>query len=200
MTREQFERFVEAVENQTRSDLIELAGMWRQDIDRLKATYEQGLQWEGATEAAPDKATWISPDPRLLFHLPLDLAVGFVEVARHVLGGDEKSLDSAFGLTRPPGRPIDPNKSKHLDLAEMALTQKMQGKTWAEINNEIFADRAEPPDERHIRKIVARYKLVVMKKWRGELHQRWLARSEERKKESILKNAQKGKSRTSNSD
>ena len=64
------------------------------------ATYtkidEEGLQSERATEAAPNKAAWVSPDPRLLFHLPLDLAVGFVETAKQVLSSDEKSLDSAF--------------------------------------------------------------------------------------------------------
>ena len=199
MTREQFERFVEAVEIQTRSDLIEFAGMWRQDVDRHKATYEEGLHRESATEAAPNKAAWVSPNPRQLFHLPLDLAVGFVEVARHVLSGDEKSLDRAFGLTRPPGRPVDPNKSTNFDLAENALVLRMLGKSWTEVNEEVFADRAEPPDERYIRTIVARYKPLIMEKWRRELQQRWLARSEQRRQESILKNAQKGKSRTANS-
>jgi len=100
MLREQLEQFTEAVENLARNDLIELAGMWRQDIDRLMATYtkidEEGLQSERATEAAPNKAAWVSPDPRLLFHLPLDLAVGFVETAKQVLSSDERSLDSAF--------------------------------------------------------------------------------------------------------
>src|SRR5437660_1487576 len=102
MTREQLERFVEAVENLTRSDLIELAGMWRQDIDRLMATYakidEEGLPSERATAAAPDKAAWVSPDSRLLFHLPLDLAVGFVETTKQVLSGEAKSLDRALKL------------------------------------------------------------------------------------------------------
>lgn len=200
MSREQLERFVEAVENLARNDLIELAGMWRQDIDRLMATYtkidEEGLQSERATEAAPDKAAWVSPDSRLLFHLPLDLAVGFVETAKQVLSSDEKSLDRAFGLLRPPGHPVDPNKSKNLDLAEKALAGRMQGRTWPEINNEVFADRAEPPDERYIRTIVDRYKPQVMQKWREDLRRRWLAGSEAREKRSIQKNERKGKSRT----
>ena len=75
----------------------------------------------------------------------------------------------------------------------------MQGRTWAEINNEVFADRAEPPDERHIRTIVDRYKPLVMQKWREDLRRRWLAGSEAREKRSIQKNERKGKSRTANS-
>ena len=51
----------------------------------------------------------------------------------------------------------------------------MQGRTWAEINAEAFADRAEPPDERYIRTIVNRYKPLVMQKWREDLRRRWLA-------------------------
>ena len=203
MLREKLEQFTQAVENLARNDLIELAGMWRQDIDRLMATYtkigEEGLQSGRAAEAAPKKAAWVSPDPRLLFHLPLDLAVGFVETAKQVLSSDEKSLDSAFGLTRPPGRPVDLNKSKNLGLAEIALMSRLQGKTWAEINNEVFADRAKPPDERHIRTIVDRYKPLVMQKWREDLHRQWLAGSEARLKESIQQNERKGKSRTPNS-
>ena len=74
MTREQIERFVEALERLVRSDLVEIAGMWRRDIEELKATYrkieEEGQHWERATEAAPERAAWVSPDPRLLFHLP----------------------------------------------------------------------------------------------------------------------------------
>jgi hypothetical protein len=50
MTREQIERFVEALERLVRSDLVEIAGMWRRDIEELKATYrkieEEGLHWE----------------------------------------------------------------------------------------------------------------------------------------------------------
>jgi hypothetical protein len=203
MSREQLERFVEAVENLARNDLIELAGMWRQDIDMLMATYtkidEEGLQSERATEAAPNKAAWVSPDPRLLFHLPLDLAVGFVETAKQVLSNDEKSLDSAFGLTRPPGRPVDLNKSKNLGLAEIALMSRLQGKTWPEINKEVFADRVEPPDERYIRTIIDRYKQVVMQKWREDLRRRWLADSEAREKRTIQRNKRKGKGRTPNS-
>jgi len=203
MSREQLEQFVEAVESLARNDLIELAGMWRQDIDRLMAMYtkinEGGLQSERANQAAPDRAARVSPDPRLLFHLPLDLAVGFVEAAKAVLSGNEKSLDRAFGLLRRPGRPVDPNKSKHLDLAEKALAGRMKGRTWAEINNEAFADRAEPPDERLIRTIVDRYEPVVMQKWREHFRRRWLADSEARKKRGIQKNERKGKSRTPNS-
>jgi len=77
--------------------------------------------------------------------------------------------------------------------------RRMQGKTWGEVNEEAFADRVKPPDERYIRTLVARYKPLIMEKWRRELHQQWLARSEERQQESILKNAQKGRSRTANS-
>ena len=50
MTREEFEQFVRAVENLTRSDLIELAGMWSQDVDRLKARYRTSrLAYGGIT-------------------------------------------------------------------------------------------------------------------------------------------------------
>jgi len=138
-------------------------------------------------------------DPPSAHHIPHDLAQWFLEAAKRVLSGKEKSLDSALGLLGSPGRPVDPDKSKNLDLAEMALTLRMQGKTWAEINSKVFEDRAEPPDERYIRSIVARYQLPVMKKWRENLRQRWLAGSEARGKRSIQKNERKGKSRTANS-
>jgi hypothetical protein len=124
---------------------------------------------------------------------------GSLEAAKRFLNGDVKSLDRALGLLRPPGRPVDPNKSKNLGLAEIALMSRMQGKTWAEINNEVFADRAEPPDERHIRTLVDRYKPLVMQKWRKDLRRRWLAGSEAREKNCIQKNEKKGKSRTPNS-
>ena len=117
-------------------------------------------------------------DPPSAHHIPHDLAYWFVEAAKRSLNGDVESLDRALGLLRPPGRPVDPNKSKNLDLAEIALMRRMQGRTWAEINNEVFADRAEPPDERYIRTIVDRYKPLVMQKWREDLRRRWLARSE----------------------
>ena len=166
MTREQFERFVDAVENLTRSDLIERAGMWRQDIDKLKATYrkigEQGPHRERATEVAPDKSAWVSPDPRLLFHLSLDLAAGFVETARQVLSSDEKNLDRAFGLTRPPGRPFDPKTSANLDLAEKAFRLKYECRlSWMEVANRINASRPQPIDERTIRKMIESHLLAI---------------------------------------
>ena len=128
-------------------------------------------------------------DPPSGHLIPHDVAYWFVRL----LSGDEKKLGRALGLLRPPGHPVDPNKSKNLDLAEKALTGRMQGRTWAEINNEVFADRAEPPDERYIRTIVDRYKPLVMQKWREELRRRWLAGSEAREKRSIQKNERKGK-------
>ena len=75
----------------------------------------------------------------------------------------------------------------------------MQGRTWPEINNEVFADREKPPDERYIRTIVGRYKPVIMQKWREDLYRHWLAGSEARAKSNIQKNEGKGKSRTANS-
>jgi hypothetical protein len=126
-------------------------------------------------------------------HIPHDLAYWFLGAAKRFLDGDVKSLDRALGLLRPPGHPVDQNKSKNFDVAEKALRRKMQGKTWAEINNEIFADKAEPPDERYIRTLVARYKPLILKKWCEELHRRWLAKSEERKQRAILKNSRRGK-------
>ena len=137
-------------------------------------------------------------DPPSAHHIPRDLAIWFLEGAGRFLNADVESLDRALGLVRPPGRPVDPNKSKNLDLAEKALTGRMHGRTWSEINNELFADRAEPPDERHIRTIVGRYKPVVMQKWREDLLRRWLAGSTARLKRSIQKNQGKGKSRTAN--
>ena len=134
-------------------------------------------------------------DPPSAHHIPHDVAYWFVRL----LSGDEKKLGRALGLLRPPGHPVDPNKSKNLDLAEIALRLRLQGKTWAEINNEVFADRAEPPDERHVRTIVDRYKPLVMQKWREDLRRRWLAGTEAREKRSIQKNERKGKSRTVNS-
>ena len=128
-------------------------------------------------------------DPPSAHHIPHDVAHWFVRL----LSGDEKKLGRALGLLRPPGHPVDPNKSKNLDLAELGLTRKLQGKTWAEINAEAFADRAEPPDERYIRTIVNRYKPLVMQKWRKDIRRRWLAQSEERKQRAILKNSRRGK-------
>ena len=138
-------------------------------------------------------------DPPSAHHVPHDLARWFLEAAKPFLKGDVEGLDRALGLLRPPGRPVDPNKSKNFDLAEKALTRRMQGRTWEDINNEVFADRAEPPDERHIRTIVDRYKPLVMQKWREDLRRRWFAGSEAREKRGIQKNERKGKSRTANS-
>ena len=129
-------------------------------------------------------------DPPSAHHIPHDVAHWFVRL----LSGDEKKLGRALGLLRPRGRPVDPNKSKNFDLAERALIRKMQGKTWIELNNEIFADRAEPPDERYLRTLVARYEPLIMQKWREDHRRRWLAGSEAREKRSIQKNERKGKS------
>jgi hypothetical protein len=138
-------------------------------------------------------------DPPSAHYIPHDLAGWFLEAAKDLLNGDVKSLDRALGLLRPPGHPVDPKKSKHFNLAEEALRRRMQGMTWTEINNEVFADRPEPPDERHIRTIVARYEPLVMEKWREDYRRQWLAGSEAREKASIQKNERKGKSRTANS-
>jgi hypothetical protein len=138
-------------------------------------------------------------DPSSGHYIPHDLARWFLEATKGFLDGEVNSLDRALGLIRPPGHPVDPSKSKNLDLAEKALTLRMQGRTGVEINNQVFADRAEPPDERHIRTIVNRYKPLVMQKWREDLRRRWLAGSEVREKRSIQKNQAKGKSRTANS-
>ena len=197
MTREQLECFVEAAERLVKSDLVGVAGAWRQEIEELKMAYknvkEQGIPWKGAADAAPGRSAWVSPDRRLLFfHLPLDLTCLFLEAAKGVLQGEVES-DRAFGLLRAPGRPVDPHKSKNLDIAEKAFMQRLQGKTWVEINNEIFADKAEPPDERFIRTIVTRYQPVIMQKWREDLRQRWLECSEARGKEIIERNKRKGK-------
>jgi hypothetical protein len=136
-------------------------------------------------------------DPSSAHYIRHDLARWFLEAAKRFLNGEVKSLDLALGLLRSVGHPVDPNKSTNFDRAEKALTLQMQGKIWAEINKEVFADRAEPPDERYIRTVVDRYKPLIMEKWRRELHRRWLARSDERKQEAILKNSKKG--RTPNS-
>ena len=69
------------------------------------------------------------------------------------------------------------------------------GKTWPEVNSEIYANSAEPPDERHIRKIIDRYMPIVMQKWRRDLRKLWLEGAERRKKESIERNKRKGKGR-----
>lgn len=138
-------------------------------------------------------------DPPSAHHIPHDLSLWFLEVAKRGLNGDGKSLVRGLGLIRPRGRPVDPNKSKNLDLAERALIRKMQGKTWSEVNTEIFADRAEPPDERYLRTLVARYQPVIMQKWREQLRQRWVAGSEARKNQQIQKNRRKGRTWTANS-
>jgi hypothetical protein len=160
MTREQLGRFVEAVERLVRSDLVEVAGIWRQDIEKLKATYEAGLRWGGAADAAPDRAAWVSPDSRLLFHLPLDLAVEVVETARH-----EKSLDRAFGLIRRRGRPFDPETSPNLDLADEAFRLKYECRlSWIEVVNRINASRPQPIDERTIRKMVKSHRSAIYRR------------------------------------
>ena len=126
-------------------------------------------------------------DPPSAHHIPHDVAHWFVRL----LSGDEKKLGRALGLLRPPGRPIDPNTSRNnLNRAELAFTLRMQGKTWAEVNNAIFAEEESPPDERYVRTLVAQYKPLVMVK---QLHRRWLSRSEERKQRAILKNSRRGK-------
>jgi hypothetical protein len=129
-------------------------------------------------------ALWLSDVRRLRWFMNV--------VKACVSEGSTKNLPQLLGLKARRGRPVDPNKSKNLDLAEKALTLRMQGKTWDEINKRLFV-RANPPDERYIRTIVDRYQAVVMEKWRGELRRRWIAGSEKREKESFLKNADKGK-------
>jgi hypothetical protein len=97
MSREQLERFVEAIEN---------------------------LITEEKRHSDPPSAHYI----------PHDLARWFLEAAKGLLKGDEKSLDRALGLLRSPGRPVDPHKSKNFDLAERALIRMMQG-TFLKIEN-----------------------------------------------------------------
>jgi hypothetical protein len=160
MTREQFERFVEAVENLVRSDLVEIAGMWRQDIDRLKAFRKiekrkrRRARRHLSARAAPDKAAWTYPDPRLLLHLPSDLALGFVKAAKSVLSGEE-SPGRAFGLLRRRGRPFDPATSGNLDTAEEAFRLKYECRlSWKRVVNQINEKRKQPIDERTIRRMI----------------------------------------------
>ena len=132
-------------------------------------------------------------DPPSAHHIPHDVAYWFVRL----LSGDEKRLGRALGLLRPPGRPVDPNTSKNnLDLAELALTLRMQGKTWAEINNEIFAEEQIRRTSGISERLVTQYKPLRHEKWREDLCRGWLARSEERKQRAILKNSRRRKSRT----
>jgi hypothetical protein len=182
MTREQFERFVEAVEKLIRSDFAEVKRRWREeqdpkeqrerekqdlkdleDLDGLKATFrkieEERLQWarDAATEAAQDKVTWVPPVPLLAYHLPPDLALWFVEAAKRFLSGEEESLDRAFGLIRPRGRPFDPETSANLDIAEEAFRLKYEcRRSWKRVLNEINEKwkRPQPIDERTIRKMI----------------------------------------------
>ncbi len=126
-------------------------------------------------------------DPPSAHHIPHDVAYWFVRL----LSGDEKKLGRALGLLRPPGRPVDPNTSKNnLNRAELAFTLRMQGKTWAEVNNAIFAEEENPPDERRIRRLVTQYEPLLMRRW---LCRGWRAQSEERKQRAILKNSRRGK-------
>ena len=67
------------------------------------------------------------------YYIPHDVAKWFPGAARSLLNGDIRAL----GLFRSPGRPVESN-GRTVDLAEKALTAKMQGKTWAEINLMIF--------------------------------------------------------------
>jgi hypothetical protein len=130
-------------------------------------------------------------DPPSAHYIRHDQAWSFLEGVQSFLKGDVDSLDRAFGVRPSPGRPVDPNTSKkNFKHAERAWTLKMQGKTWAEVNNAVFADRAEPPDERHIRRLITRYELLLMRRW---LRRRWRAGSEERKQRAILKNSKRGK-------
>jgi hypothetical protein len=129
-------------------------------------------------------------DLRRAHYIPHDVAQWFTDAVRRYQNGDVKSLDRPLGLVRPPGRPVDPDKSEKINLAEKVLAYRMQGKTRAQINGEIFSDRPDPPDERYLRTLEAEYKPLVMVR---QLHRRWLSRSEERKQRSILKNSRKGK-------
>ena len=132
-------------------------------------------------------------DPPSAHHIPHDVAYWFVRL----LSGDEKKLGRALGLLRPPGRPVDPNTSKNnLNRAELAFTLRMQGKTWAEVNNAIFAEEENPPDERRIRRLVTQYEPLLMRRW---LCRGWRAQSEERKQRAILKNSRRGKAGNFNS-
>ena len=55
---------------------------------------------------------------------------------------------------------------------------RMQGKTWAEINNEVFAEEQIRRTNGISERIVDRYKPLVMQKWREDLRRRWRAQSE----------------------
>jgi hypothetical protein len=119
------------------------------------------------------------------YYIPHDVAKWFPGAARSLLNGDIRAL----GLFRSPGRPVESNE-RTVDLAEKALTAKMQGKTWAEINLMIFGQKSEPPDERYIRTLVDRYKPLVLARL---LNRRWVSWSEERKQRAFLKNSRRGK-------
>jgi hypothetical protein len=124
------------------------------------------------------------------YYIPPHVAQWFGDAARRYQNGDVKSLDRALHLLRPRGRPVDPDKSEKIDLVEKVLAYRMQGKTRAQINGEIFSGRPDPPDERYLRTLEAEYKPLVMVR---QLRRRWLSQSEERKQRSILKNSRRGK-------
>ena len=94
-------------------------------------------------------------DPPSAHHLPHDLTRWFLEGAKDLLSGKAKSLDRALELSRQRGRPFDPATSANLDLAEEAFRLKYEcGLSWKALVNQINASRAQPIDERTIRKMI----------------------------------------------
>ena len=169
MSREQLECLVEAIENL----ILDESG-----IECPVETNENSVVEENRRS-----------DPPCAHYIPHDVAQWFIEGVRRFQNGDVESLDRALGLVRAPGHPVDPNK-KEFDLAKNGTARKLHGDTWTEINDELFADRKKPPDERYIRRLVTRYRVPVLA---SLLHDRWVSQSEERKQRQFLKNSRKGK-------
>ena len=68
-------------------------------------------------------------DPPSTDHIPHENAMWFIAGAKSFLSGEAKSLESALGLTRGRGRPVESYKQENLERAEDALSLRKQGMT-----------------------------------------------------------------------
>ena len=82
--------------------------------------------------------------------ISLELASFVAGSIRDYLRGDQKSLDSAFGLSKKRGAPGNPEKRK--EIAREVLLKRLDGKSWLEIANDFSMQGHDVCDDRTLRK------------------------------------------------
>ena len=106
-------------------------------MQKPKST-EEAREWLGDLAGYLEKTPYASS--RLVF---ASYAI------RGYLGGEQPTLNHAFGLVQPAGR--RKRKSKHFELARDVFNERLNGKPWKTI-----CDERSIEDERELRRIVDR--------------------------------------------